>query len=120
MNAAQDGDIIDLPAPTYNMVGSANIQHSFTLRCLYPSPVLIAVHYLFRHGGGGSPYYRAGPAGVEFQGGWGWTVSNGTLTLDGSFRFNDTKGDKLHLLKHSFQSADISPLQSSASIPTLL
>ncbi|ELR12044.1 uncharacterized protein ACA1_353770, partial [Acanthamoeba castellanii str. Neff] len=65
MNAAQDGDIIDLPAPTYNMVGSPNIQHSFTL--------------------------RAGPAGVEFQGGWGWTVSNGTLTLDGSFRFNNTK-----------------------------
>ncbi len=32
VNAAQDGDIIDLTAPTYDIVGMS-IQRSFTMRC---------------------------------------------------------------------------------------
>ena len=42
------------------------------------------------------PLYRTGPAGVVLQGGpFGWSVWNGTLTLDGSFRFNNAARTEL-------------------------
>lgn len=46
MNAAQDGDIIDLTATTYSTIGSAYILRSFTVRCASSCPARSMIHFL--------------------------------------------------------------------------